>query len=132
MKEWGFPRRLRMRRPGEFQRVYQRQMRAGDRHLLLFAERNMLGATRLGLSVSRKHGNAVRRARLKRLLREAFRLSHSRLPAGLDLIAIPRPHSGATLDDYQESLRRLSHKLSRRLARPAQSDQTDGETGAAR
>ncbi len=46
---------------------------------------------RLGLSVSRKVGGAPRRSRVKRLLREAFRLNKHRMPAEIDLIAYPRP-----------------------------------------
>ncbi len=106
----------RLRKPAEFERVYAQRQRAGDGHLLLFAALNDCGQTRFGLSVSRKHGGAVRRNRLKRLLREAFRLSQHDLPAGLDLVLIPRQQSGATLDDYRHSLVRLANKLSRRFA----------------
>ena len=95
--------------------MYDGQCRAGDGHLLVFARRNGQTETRCGLSVSKKHGNAVRRGRLKRLLREAFRLTRHELRGGLDLILIPRQNSGATLGDYQTSLRRLVYKLERRL-----------------
>lgn len=71
--------------------------------------------TRFGLSVSRKHGNAVKRNRIKRLLREAFRLSQHDLPAGLDLILIPRQNSGTLLEDYQRSLRAVAKRLDKRL-----------------
>jgi ribonuclease P protein component len=104
-----------LRSTREFQRVYALQRRAGDGHLLVFAALNELGWTRFGLSVSRKHGGAVKRARLKRLLREAFRLSQHDLPPGLDLVLIPRQNSGATLDDYRDSLVRCARKLARRL-----------------
>ena len=76
---------------------------------------NELDQTRIGLSVSKKHGNAIRRSRIKRLLREAFRLSQYDLPKGLDLILIPRQNTDSKLDDYLASLSRLAVKLDRRL-----------------
>jgi ribonuclease P protein component len=95
MTKFGLPKSRRLRSPREFAEVYQLRQRMGDQHLLVFGARNEQGETRVGLSVSKKHGNAVVRARLKRLLREAFRLSHPELPSGLDLILIPRQNSGA-------------------------------------
>ena len=114
-----FPKTAKLRRPTDFRSVYDGQCRSGDGHLLVFARRNDLAVSRCGLSVSKKHGNAVCRGRLKRLLREAFRLTRHELPVGLDLILIPRQNSGATLADYQTSLRRLVRKLERRLDQQA-------------
>jgi ribonuclease P protein component len=116
IRRFGIRKRQRLRSPLQFARVYDGGMRAGDGHLLVFAAPNDLGTTRFGLSVSRKHGNAARRARLKRLLREAFRLSQHDLPQGLDLVLIPRQGSGAELDDYRGSLVRNAERLARRLA----------------
>ena len=113
------PRQARLRKTEEFQHVYRDGQRAGDGHLLVFAAPNAFGRTRVGVSVSRKHGKAVRRNRLKRLLREAFRLSQHDLPAGLDLILIPRLGGPARLRDYQKSLKRLAWKLARRIQRQA-------------
>jgi ribonuclease P protein component len=48
------------------------------------------GNVRLGVSVSKDHGGAVRRNKLKRLLREAFRLERHALPPGVDIVLIPR------------------------------------------
>lgn len=110
-----FPKTLHLRREADFERVYARKCKAADGVLLLFADRNDLGLTRIGLSVSRKHGGAVIRNRLKRLLREAFRLTQHELPSGLDLIAIPLDKSKAELDGYRKSLHGLAQRLARRL-----------------
>ena len=117
MTPHAFPRSRRIRSPLEFARIYEQRNRAGDEHLLIFAAPNGLDHARLGLSVSRKHGNAVRRARLKRLLREAFRLSQDELPPGVDLILIPRQESTAGLEEFRRSLVRLAERLGKRLGR---------------
>ncbi len=115
VKTFGFPREYRIRSQQDFDAIYAAKQRAGDQNLLLFAIQNELPQSRLGVSVSKKNGNAIKRARKKRLLREAFRLIRSQLPAGLDLIAIPRAEKDGDLRGYQNSLKYLSQKLKRRL-----------------
>lgn len=107
--------RQRVRNSADFAAIYDAGQRAGDGHLLIFGKRNDTDVTRFGLSVSKKHGNAVKRSKRKRLLREAFRLSQHDLPAGWDLVLIPRQNSGAELNDYCESLKRLTKKLDKRF-----------------
>ena len=106
----------RIRRGQDFENIYNTRLRAGDDFLLVFAVHNALGKTRFGVSVSKKHGNAVKRNRPKRLLREAFRLSQNDLPEGLDLVLIPRQNSAATLEDYRRSLVQLVNRLNRKLS----------------
>lgn len=125
MTPFRLPKSRHIRRGADFERVYAQRQRAGDGHLLIFGTRNDLGQTRFGLSVSKKHGGAVRRSRLKRLLREAFRLSQHDLPEGLDLILIPRQNSGAGLEEYRASLVHLSRKLARRLGAAEQAEDAD-------
>lgn len=115
MKKFGFPRTNRVRSQQDFAEIYSARQRSGDQYLLLFATRNRLNRSRLGLSVSKKNGNAVLRARKKRLIREAYRLVQYQLPRGLDLIVIPRAEVQADLKQYQHSLKRLTQKLDRRL-----------------
>jgi len=102
----------RLRHQRDFERVYAAGCRAGDRRLLVFADvGGESRGTRFGLSVSKKHGNAVCRGRLKRLLREAFRLQQGDLPEGLDLVLIPRQGNVPTLEDLKVSLLKLAGKL---------------------
>ena len=56
---------------------------------LVVRSRPGLPVLRLGLSVSKDHGPAVRRNKIKRILREAFRLERPSLPVGFDVIVIP-------------------------------------------
>ena len=104
-----------IRSSADFDKVYAARQRSGDDHLLIFALENNLEWSRIGLSVSRKHGGAVRRNRIKRLLREAFRLCRDELPTGFDFVLIPRQGADSDLDDYTRSLKRLTIKLSRRI-----------------
>ena len=107
----------RLRRQRDFERVYAAGCRAGDGWLLVYADvGGESRGTRFGLSVSKKHGNAVRRGRLKRLLREAFRLQQGDLPGGLDLVLIPRQGNDPTLEEFKVSLLELAEKLAEKLA----------------
>lgn len=119
MKPHGFPPSRRLQRPQDFQRVYDGGQRAGDEFVLMFAAPSPCGSTRIGLSVSRKHGNSVVRHRIKRLLREAYRLSQLEVPEGLDLVLIPRPGCKAGVEQFRKSIVALSQRLSRRLQKAA-------------
>jgi len=111
----------RLRTTEDFRRCYDAGHRAGNQHLLLFAAANEPEHARFGVSVSKKHGNAVKRNRKKRLLREAFRLCQHDLPA-LDLVIVPRQTDESTLQDYRASLTSLAQRLHRRLHRNAVGD----------
>ncbi|MEM1061586.1 MAG: ribonuclease P protein component [Planctomycetota bacterium] len=113
-----FPKTCRLSDAAEFKAVYDRRLKVSDRLLLIFGLPRGDGPARIGLSVSKKqHGKqAVRRNRVKRLLREAFRLTRHEFPPGWDYVVIPRPAAETTLEDYQRSLRRLTRKLAERHA----------------
>jgi ribonuclease P protein component len=89
------PRRRRLSRSAEFERVYRQGRSKGNRFLVLYAFPREAAAPddgpRLGLSVSRRVGGAVERTRVKRVLREAFWEEARRLPAGADYVVVARP-----------------------------------------
>jgi ribonuclease P protein component len=114
MKPHGFPKSGRLLTPREFDRVFSRRCAMSDERIVLHATLGISEEPRLGLVVSRKVGNAVERNRWKRILREAFRLTRDELP-NLDFAVIPRSRELPTLAELQDSFRKLSAGLARRL-----------------
>src|SRR6266699_6737117 len=105
-----------LRRPTDFRRVYERRRSVSDGWLIVYACENGLPHLRLGLSVSRKVGQATHRNRLRRLYREAFRLTRHEMPVGLDLVVIPRSSAEPEFEELKRSLPRLVRQLSRKLS----------------
>lgn len=105
----------RIRDPRDFRRAFDRRRSVADANLVIYGVENQRDYPRLGISVSRKKvRKAVARNRIKRLLREAFRLSRAQLPRGVDLIVVPR---GPVLSFAQASraLPILARDAARRL-----------------
>jgi ribonuclease P protein component len=105
-----------LRRTQDFRRVYDRRRSVSDGWLIVYACENDLPYLRLGLSVSRKVGPAVHRNRLRRLYREAFRLTRHEMPTGMDLVLIPRRSDEPALEDLKQALPRLVRHAARKLA----------------
>jgi ribonuclease P protein component len=118
-KRFSFPKELRLRTGGEFDAVFKAKVTAGDGVLVIHARPNELGHARLGMAVSRKVGNAVRRNRWKRCLREAFRLAQHDLPP-LDLVCLPRLRDVPTLEVVNTALRGLVRRLEKKVAKQTQ------------
>lgn len=109
-----------VKRRDDFKKMFADRCSVRDDWLLVFGRFNELPHTRIGLSVSKKLGNAVVRNRWKRLLREAFRLEQQHIPTGLDFVIIPAQKQSPELQPLRSSLvsltRRLPKKLQKRQA----------------
>ena len=122
-----FPADRRVKKGGDFDRAYRGRKSAADTFVVVYAVSNGLARARLGLSVSRKVGNAVRRNRWKRLLREAFRLSQGQLPVGMDFILIPRPDAEPELKSLSKSLVKLARIAAKKVATAENEKRRKGE-----
>jgi ribonuclease P protein component len=117
----GFPRAARILSPNDFARVFAVRRSAASGPLVLYACPAAIGTqpARLGLSVSRRIGNAVVRNRWKRRLREAFRQVRSMLPAGNDFVIVVRsggtPAGAAGARQVEEMISALAARV---VARP--------------
>jgi ribonuclease P protein component len=86
-----FPKTLRLLRRPEFRRVYEEGRRGSARVCTIFYRSNGLPRTRLGITTPRALGKAVVRNRIRRRLREVFRLNQAAIPPGWDIVLNPRP-----------------------------------------
>lgn len=87
----GYPREARLLRRTEFDAVYREGRRRSGRHFTVFLRPNGLDRSRFGVSVKRQLGTAVVRNRIRRRIREIFRVHRQQaIPAGYDVVVHPR------------------------------------------
>ena len=90
MSEFGFNRRLRIITPSDYQRVFAKPIKSGSSAFTVLATQNNLQHPRLGLAIAKKHmRRAVDRNRIKRQIRESFRLYKDTLPA-VDVVVLAK------------------------------------------
>lgn len=106
----------RITRRKDIEHVFAKGARCSRPILRMAALRNGLDYSRLGVGPSSKLCNAVKRNRLKRLTREAFRLNRADLPTGLDLFVMPT-RVKVTLDEITRDLIDAAGELERKLGK---------------
>ena len=100
MGVFSFPKTERLLNRADFVNLNRSGRRHHSEHFVVISKQNGLGITRFGVSVSKKTGNAVKRNRVKRLLREFFRLRRSHFPNGHDIVIVAKKTSNS-LDFWQ-------------------------------
>ena len=96
----------------EFVNLNRSGRRHHTRHFVFIFKKNGLSFARLGITVSKKIGNAVQRNRVKRLIREFFRLHRDHFPKGFDFV-IAAKRNAISLN-YSDLTEELSEGLTRR------------------
>lgn len=86
-----FKKKERIRKRSEYLQILREGKRYKTKHFKIIIKYNYTDKIRLGLIVSKKAGKAVKRNRIKRLLREFFRLNKNFFPISSDILFIARP-----------------------------------------
>lgn len=84
-----------LRNNRDFVNVYESGKSYANKYLVVYTLKNGSDINRLGISVSKKVGNSVIRHRLKRLIKESYRLHEKVFNSGLDIVVIARKGSDA-------------------------------------
>ncbi len=94
-----------------FRQLYAKGKTYYSSLFILYFRENRLETNRMGITVSKKIGNAVVRNRCKRLLREAYRLSEADIRTGYDFVFVVRTKmTEASLSDVLENMKRAMKK----------------------
>ena len=96
----------------EFRRVYNKGKSGVSPFLVVYARPNRGGKNRLGVTVSTKLGKAVVRNRVRRRLREIYRLSQPEMKQGYDIVLVARTRAvTATYRELERAYRKNCEKL---------------------
>lgn len=105
----------RLRKRAQFVLIQSRGFKVHSEHLLALAVKGGGAQTRVGFTVSSKVGGAVVRNRVRRCLREWFRKSRGKWPAGLDVVVIAKPSAAqAPSSALGAAMVKLGHELTKR------------------
>ena len=95
---------MRIRRRRDFEHLFRSGRRGRSGPLRVHVGVSAGPPDRMGLAVGRHVGGAVRRNRVKRLLRTAFRQVHDAWPGSLDVVVVVEPHDPVSLERYSSWL----------------------------
>lgn len=97
----------------EYRRLYAKGKSAVTPYLVVYARRNRSDCNRIGYTVSAKLGKAVKRNRVRRRLKEIYRLHEGEFQQGMDLIIVARGRAvAARYDQLEKAMLNACRKLS--------------------
>lgn len=112
MHRYTFPKTEHLLKKWEFERIFNENKKYTGKYLILHILQNQPNR-KVGILVSRKIGNAVKRNRIKRLIREAYRLNRHLLSSSIHLVITPRHDiSKLKYKDIDEDLLEIYNHLS--------------------
>ena len=96
----------------EFRRLYAKGNSAVSPYLAMYCRKNRLGYNRLGLTIGTKVGHAVVRNRVRRRIRESYRIHEDRFRQGYDLVVVARVRAAhSRYDKLERALLSMAEKL---------------------
>ena len=96
----------------EFRRAYNKGKSAASGSVVVYAFKKKRGGIRIGITTGKKIGNAVKRNRARRLIREAYRLMKAELSGNWDIVFVARTRTAELkMQDVQKDMARLMKKL---------------------
>jgi ribonuclease P protein component len=105
LKPHGFPKTARILRRNEYLAIQRSPLRLVTENFIIYGRKRRRRAIRIGITVSKKVGNAVVRNRVKRLVRESFRLHKDTLPTELDFVLVARRQR--PVQDLEQTIKQL-------------------------
>ncbi len=112
MKKQSFGKTERIRKRKEYLNIYRGGERVHSNSFTVILSHNPWGDKRIGVAVNKRIGNATKRNRIKRLLREFFRLNKDMLPDSKDMVIIAKKDASSL--KYREVCRELECLLTKK------------------
>lgn len=79
-----------LKKDEDFRNVYKEGKSIANKYIVMYTKRNGLGYNRVGFCASKKVGNSVVRNRMRRYMRESYRLNCDRIGSGYDIVFLAR------------------------------------------